>query len=180
MMWCKLAGSGNESTDEILKFTEWKNVWNKAVSVHGSIVDPRCSFHFHYYCEKCSQEDLRLLPTNEGTVGVTCVIIGKYSECFLNVVLINICIKTVAAEDSLCWLRDFRPAVALISPVGQWQDYNPRKKIIHAYSVLIYSLCCCFINIKLNEVFHSFNHSSRNYNIASSKLNYLNNFWIFC
>lgn len=28
-------------------------------------------------------------------------------EC---IVLINICIKTVAAEDSLCWLRDFRPA----------------------------------------------------------------------
>lgn len=70
MMWCKLAGSGNESTDDILKFTEWKNVCNKALSVHGSIVDQNCSFHFHYYCEKCSQEDLQLLPRNEGTVGV--------------------------------------------------------------------------------------------------------------
>lgn len=95
----------------------------------------------------------KLRDHREKTGERTCVIIGKYSECFLNVVLINICIKTVAAEDSLCWLRDFRPAVALISPVGQWQDYNPRKKIIHAYSVLIYSLCCCFINIKLYEVF---------------------------
>lgn len=52
----------------------------------------------------------KLRDHREKTGERTCVIIGKYSECFLNVVLINICIKTEAAEDSLCWLRDFRPA----------------------------------------------------------------------
>lgn len=60
----------------------------------------------------------RLRDHREKTEERTSVIIGKYSESLLNVVLVNICIKRVAAEDSLCWLRDVRPSVALISPVG--------------------------------------------------------------